>query len=320
MFVMMAITFLSFAQIGRVLSFGNDGFNSELIAFQKVHHLCIFIYDVLMSLPETVQSPPRMVRSKTVTTQIPISIDEVGCPELPTTTMADGYKAKIVQSMLREYCTAHIREHSFNSFAPTSNIHQLGFITGKKMQVIPWGTLVKDPSSWISNECFPNGFEWKDPSKIQVGEIFRLLDHWRDRQDQGLDPLIWVPVCPLFEDVNDPLIHGRTLRQATVSQMQDSDGEVFVLPSSEESDKKDDESDDNESLEESSSMGNSSDNAESITMDVESLPMLISRPLENSSGEPDIYLLCFEPITYASCGSNGRWRRIRNFTIQVCKC
>ena len=67
------------------------------------------------------QTPPQEVRSKTVTTQIPIAIDAVGCPTLPTTTMADGYKTKRVQSMLREYCTAHIREFSFDPLTEISN-------------------------------------------------------------------------------------------------------------------------------------------------------------------------------------------------------
>jgi hypothetical protein len=82
-------------------------------------------------------------------------------------------------------------------------------MTGKKKLVIPWGALVKDPSSWIDEDCIPEMFEWKDPSKIQIAEAFRLLDHWRDREDQGLDPLIWVRTCPLFEDGVDYSRHRR---------------------------------------------------------------------------------------------------------------
>ncbi|KAF8261854.1 hypothetical protein EI94DRAFT_1809664 [Lactarius quietus] len=47
-------------------------------------------------------------RSKMITTKIPISVDMSGCPKLLTVTMLDGYKTKVVQSMLREYCTAHM--------------------------------------------------------------------------------------------------------------------------------------------------------------------------------------------------------------------
>jgi hypothetical protein len=53
--------------------------------------------------------PPKPDRSKTITTKIPITKDMSGCPELPTVSMLDGYKTKVVQSMLREYCTAHVR-------------------------------------------------------------------------------------------------------------------------------------------------------------------------------------------------------------------
>ena len=59
---------------------------------------------------------------------------------------------------------------------------------------------MRDPTSWIDEECIPDGFEWKDPSKIHKAEIFHLLDHWRAHQDEGLKPLIWEPTSPLFKD------------------------------------------------------------------------------------------------------------------------
>ncbi|KAH8978646.1 hypothetical protein EDB86DRAFT_3151891 [Lactarius hatsudake] len=128
---------------------------------------------------DTVQEPPpKKDRSWTLNTPIPIVFDKDGCPELPKVTMFDGYKAKVVQSLLREYW----------------------FVTGNKKQTIPWGVLVKDPSSWIFDDCIPKDFVWKDPSKIQIGEVFRLLYHWKERQDQGLGPLMWVPTSPLFQD------------------------------------------------------------------------------------------------------------------------
>jgi hypothetical protein len=115
-----------------------------------------------------------------------------------------------------------------------------GFITGQVMQVIPWGSLVKDPHSWMSRECTPEGFEWKDPSKIQIGEIFRLLDHWRDRQDQGHVPLVWVPSCPIFQDAQ-PSERIRKLRESrTAIQPPESDEEIFVLPQSDDIDEDED--------------------------------------------------------------------------------
>ncbi|KAI9436915.1 hypothetical protein H4582DRAFT_2058387 [Lactarius indigo] len=86
--------------------------------------------------------------SKSITTPIPLVFNADGCPELPKVVSHDGYKAKVVQTLLRDYCTAHIYE-----------------------------------------ECIPYDFEWKDPSKIQIDEVFHLLDHWWDRQDQESPPL-----------------------------------------------------------------------------------------------------------------------------------
>ncbi|KAH8985347.1 hypothetical protein EDB86DRAFT_2833150 [Lactarius hatsudake] len=135
---------------------------------------------------DTVQEPPpKKDRSRTLNTPIPIVFDKDGCPELPKVTMFDGYKAKVVQSLLREYCIEHIR-----------------FVTGNKKQTIPWGVLVKDPSSWIFDDCIPKDFVWKDPSKIQIGEVFRLLYHWKERQDQGLGPLIISDTSNMLEHSN----------------------------------------------------------------------------------------------------------------------
>jgi hypothetical protein len=102
---------LTFFQTGRVQIFGNNGLSLESNALQKVCPLYIWIHSLLKFHPESVDGPPeKKDRSKTITTAIPISMDADGCPELPTTTAADGYKAKVVQSMTRNYCLAHIRE------------------------------------------------------------------------------------------------------------------------------------------------------------------------------------------------------------------
>ncbi|KAN0127804.1 hypothetical protein V8E53_014360 [Lactarius tabidus] len=98
------------------------------------------------------------------TKPIPVHLDADRFPELPPTTSNDLHKTKIIQSMLREYCTAHIR-----------------FITGKKTPFISWGSLAVKPSSWVDAECTPDSFEWKDPSKIKSNDIEQhesdLSDH-----------------------------------------------------------------------------------------------------------------------------------------------
>ncbi|KAH9012464.1 hypothetical protein EDB84DRAFT_1569213 [Lactarius hengduanensis] len=120
---------------------------------------------------DTVQEPPpKKDHSRTLNTPIHI------------VTMFDGYKAKAVQSLLREYCTEHIR-----------------FVTRNKKQTIPWGVIGQGPILLDLEECIPKEFVWKDPSKIQIGEIFRLLCHWKERQDQGIGPLI---------DISDVLEHS----------------------------------------------------------------------------------------------------------------
>ncbi|KAH9038255.1 hypothetical protein EDB85DRAFT_1888104 [Lactarius pseudohatsudake] len=171
------------------------------------------------------QEPPKKGFSKTIITPIPLVVNKNGRPELPTVTMHDGYKTKVVQSLLRDYCTAHIR-----------------YVTRKPKLTSPWGSLTKDPSSWISNECIPNGFEWKDPSKIQIGEVFHLLNYWRERQDQ-----------------EDPPRRGQSVRKAKIQQSPVSDEEHFVLPHSQDFDQEDEETSINKSSDDSPNDNDSSD-------------------------------------------------------------
>jgi len=79
-----------------------------------------------------------------------------------------------------------------------------GHVSEKKRATISWGKLCEDPASWIKPECVPDGFQWADPSKICVDNIFDLLEHLRQRSEHCLKPLIWESSCPLLEDVEQP--------------------------------------------------------------------------------------------------------------------
>ncbi|KAN0135964.1 hypothetical protein V8E53_006125 [Lactarius tabidus] len=115
---------------------------------------------------------------------IPIKAD--GRPEVPNITLNDSYKTKTVQVMLHEYLTTHIRI--------------LGYVSGKQRARISWGELSAKPSTWINPECSPIGFTWADPSKIHIGDIHQLLEHWYGRKRQHLTPLIWAEMCPVLKD------------------------------------------------------------------------------------------------------------------------
>jgi hypothetical protein len=82
----------------------------------------------------------------------------------------------------------------------------------------------------------PDGFEWKDPSKIQIEDVYHLLDHWRACQDSGHEPLIWASTCPLFEDKNKTAKNVQASQHTRALQPPDSDEEVFVLPNSKDID------------------------------------------------------------------------------------
>ena len=117
----------------------------------------------------------------------------------------------------------------YNICSTTSQI-ALGFISGKKKATIPWAKVTMDPSAWMHEECYPSGFRWADPSKIRVGQVFHLLDHWRQRKESGLAPLIWNSSCELLADVEhySEDVRNRRQIQSDHSSESDEDEEDFA--------------------------------------------------------------------------------------------
>ena len=262
---------------------------SKINATRSVHDSLYYSYHhyhILIGHSEPSPSLPKQDRSQTIKARIPITKEHTGQPTLPSTTMSDGYATKVVQLMLREYCTAHLREGAYHLPIYMINIYDSGFMTGNKKQVIPWGSLIKDPTSWIIAECIPDGFEWKDPSKIQVGEIFRLLDHWRDREDQGLDPLAWVLTSPLFKNTDRSSKDEQAFQSAKALDPHDSDEEVFVLSDSDAFDEEEDGEVVHKSSDHVFAVGGSSGDGRSA--DQEPLDMQTSDHIDSHSGESNI--------------------------------
>lgn len=81
--------------------------------------------------------------------------------------------------------------------------------------IIPWTELSSNPPAWIMEECYPPGFPWNDPSHINVDAVYGLLQHWRQRKNSQLIPLIWNPSCELLSDVD---LLSRRVRKPTWTQ------------------------------------------------------------------------------------------------------
>jgi hypothetical protein len=107
----MALTFLNSAPTGRTLSSTRNGRSMPGCASKEVWHLSFKIYRDLILVLGDIQTTQKD-RSKTIKTPIAIHTKSNGCPKIPAITSADGYKTKVVQAMLRDYCTTHIRESS----------------------------------------------------------------------------------------------------------------------------------------------------------------------------------------------------------------
>ncbi|KAH9035919.1 hypothetical protein EDB85DRAFT_1889093 [Lactarius pseudohatsudake] len=162
-------------------------------------------------VPEGDQSSPTG-RPKTIKKKLKIVTDTDREPEIPSITLEDGYSAKVSHAHILLY-----------------NLHESGFISGRKNATIPWSKLSCDPTAWIEEECFPLGFPWVDPSKLRLVQIFQLLDHWRQRQKEGLIPLIWNPSYQPAQRVRNPQQTNR--RRSTFDEPvsdHSSEGEDFA--------------------------------------------------------------------------------------------
>jgi hypothetical protein len=60
------------------------------------------------------------------------------------------------------------------------------------------------PADWMDDQCHPPGFEWADPSKIRIDEVYCLLAHWRVWKESGLAPIIWNQSCDILNEVEKP--------------------------------------------------------------------------------------------------------------------
>jgi len=91
------------------------------------------------------------------------------------------------------------------------HMRTLEYVSGKKKVKIPWAKVTATPADWMDDECYPSEFQWADPSKIRIKDAYDLLDHWRQRKEAGLAPIIWNPSCDILANVERP---SRSLRNS----------------------------------------------------------------------------------------------------------
>lgn len=120
---------------GRIQIFGSNGDNLVFNAFLMV---CHWLHWLPYTDPGLVVNadPPVPDCTWTINKRIPIFKDNTGCPTLPDITPSHNFKAKVVQSMLREYCTAHICE---NCIISSLNVHIINCAIQDMLQEIQQG-------------------------------------------------------------------------------------------------------------------------------------------------------------------------------------
>ena len=191
-----------FAMIGRLFQSGHNGESMLRSAIIQVSYFFCFLNVSDIFIFQMTSRPfQRIVLLMMRKTFQFLSTQMDACPHLPNATEYNQEGVKILQTMLWEYCTKHIHKNC-SDYLSIYDIAILEYVLGKTNAKISWARVTASPSTWIELECTPEGFEWADPSKICIANIFLLLQHWRERQRQHLAPLIWASTCPLLKDAS----------------------------------------------------------------------------------------------------------------------
>jgi hypothetical protein len=156
----------------------------------------------------------------------------------------------------------------------------LEYVSGKKKVTIPWGKLREDQLSWIKSECTPDGMKWEDPSKLRKDDALRLLNHWKEREARDLTALIWVPSCPLLENV-----------ERSEGSGDDADNNSDYAPEH-DAQHGDDSRSNNDPASDHDSVNNESENEEEEDAYMASPPHHARQPPQDQSGMSVMIYLC----------------------------
>ena len=116
-------SFLSFCPDWQNAALWQEWKQFGIECFTKGQQYFYHHYHILTGHVDPSPSPLQQEQAQTTRTKILICKDTSGRPLIPSTTMSDGYKTKAVQSMLREYCTAHLRKDCIHQLTSIINIH-----------------------------------------------------------------------------------------------------------------------------------------------------------------------------------------------------
>jgi hypothetical protein len=101
---------------GKLFSGRNGGSMPDCALGQVRDHILNTYHNLMKDLDD--DQNLEKDRSRTIKTPIHITTEDTGEPAVPSITNSDGFKTKVVQAALRDYCTAHIRE-PYPSYMPS---------------------------------------------------------------------------------------------------------------------------------------------------------------------------------------------------------
>src|ERR1700677_2972277 len=106
---MMEWTLMTSTRTGGILSCGTNG---ESIRGTPSEQVCGIFPDIYINLIDIPDEDRNAVNAwtKSIKTLIEITTDAEGEPEIPSVIQGSGFHTKVVQTAVRNYCTAHIRE------------------------------------------------------------------------------------------------------------------------------------------------------------------------------------------------------------------
>jgi hypothetical protein len=71
----------------------------------------------------------------------------------------------------------------FGEVLPLSHPSSAELSSGNKKASVPWGSLLGKEAEYVDSEYLPEGFTFKEPSKVNKAVTYAWLKFWFDRQE-----------------------------------------------------------------------------------------------------------------------------------------
>jgi hypothetical protein len=133
---------------------------------------------------DTDEQDPQQPSRKKKEPPFQLEFDDDGTPILPDPDADDGMAVGPMCQAIRQFLTAHYRGSLFLlQYSHVSHPSSAELSSGNKKASVPWGFLLGKETEYVDSEYLPEGFAFKEPSKVTKAVTREWLKFWFGRQE-----------------------------------------------------------------------------------------------------------------------------------------